>query len=59
MPLYVYNCKKCNYDMDVRHGMSEAPKIECEECDSIMKKVIRGTNFQLKGKGWFGKSKDN
>lgn len=59
MPLYVYNCDKCDYDKDVRHSMQETPKIECKECDSIMKKVIRGTNFQLKGKGWFGKSKDN
>lgn len=59
MPTYVYNCKACNYDRDVRHGMQETPKIECEECDSIMKKVIRSSNFQLKGKGWFGKSKDN
>ena len=57
MPTYVYNCKECNYDRDIKHGMTETPVIECEECNTVMKKVIRSTSFQLKGNGWFGKSK--
>ena len=59
MATYVYHCPKCNYDRDIKHGMTETPKIECEECESSMHKVIRSSNFQLKGSGWFGKSKDN
>jgi len=56
MPTYVYNCKACDYDKDVKHSMNEKPKISCEDCQGKMHKVIRSSNFQLKGSGWFGKS---
>ena len=59
MATYVYHCYKCEYDKDVKHGMTESPVIQCEECNEVMKKVIRSSSFQLKGNGWFGKSKDN
>jgi len=59
MATYVYHCYECEYDKDVVHGMTEEPVIVCEECDRKMSKVIRGSNFHLKGSGWFGKSKQN
>ena len=59
MATYVYHCYECEYDKDVVHGMSEEPVVVCDECDRKMSKVIRGSNFQLKGSGWYGKSKQN
>jgi putative FmdB family regulatory protein len=59
MATYVYHCYECEYDKEVVHGMTESPKVECKECERTMSKVIRSSNFQLKGSGWFGKSKQN
>ena len=59
MATYVYHCSECEYDEDVVHGMTETPDIFCDVCNEQMKKVIRSSNFQLKGSGWFGKSKQN
>ena len=59
MATYVYHCPECEYDRDVVHGMTETPEIVCIDCSTKMSKVIRSSNFQLKGSGWFGKSKQN
>ena len=59
MATYVYHCYECEYDKDVVHGMTESPTVVCKDCDNEMSKVIRSSNFQLKGSGWFGKSKQN
>jgi len=57
MTTYVYNCQECVHEIDVVHGMTESPKVKCKQCDRTMSKVIRSSNFHLKGNGWFGKSK--
>ena len=57
MPTYIYHCKKCKYDKDVVHKITENPEIVCEDCGDTMPKVIRSSNFHLKGSGWFGKIK--
>jgi len=57
MATYDYYCHECERDQEVVHGMTEAPKVECEVCERTMSKVMRSSNFHLKGSGWFGKSK--
>jgi len=37
MPIYEYQCKKCEYVMEVRHSISETSKslkLKCEKCGS-------------------------
>lgn len=49
MPFYDYLCKKCDYIMEVRHGMSECPVISCEFCGSQdMEKMIAQINLNTK-----------
>jgi len=59
MATYVYHCYECEYDKEVVHGMTESPEVVCKDCAKGMHKVIRSSNFQLKGSGWFGKSKQH
>ncbi|QDP52428.1 MAG: hypothetical protein Unbinned96contig1001_45 [Prokaryotic dsDNA virus sp.] len=58
MPTYTYNCKSCEKDTEVVHKMMEDPIIKCTVCNKVAQKVIRSSNFHLKGSGWFGKSKE-
>ena len=57
MPTYTYKCFGCEDEIEIKHKMTEKPITECNKCKMVMYKIIRGTSFQLKGKGWFGKSK--
>ena len=59
MATYDYHCYECGYDEEVVHGMTETPEVSCYICEGKMSKVIKSSNFQLKGSGWFGKSKQN
>jgi putative FmdB family regulatory protein len=59
MATYDYYCSECDCDQEEVHGMTETPVITCPTCSTKMSKVIRSSNFQLKGSGWFGKSKQN
>ena len=53
MPIYEYKCPKCGTEVEVIHGMSEAPKVKCSGCRTAMKRIISANSFQLKGDGWF------
>lgn len=39
MPTYEYQCTRCHHRFDVRHGMSERPKLACPECGSLVQKL--------------------
>ncbi len=53
MPVYEYECKKCDKVFEVQQKMSEAPLTECPECQSPVKKLMSVNSFQLKGGGWY------
>ena len=40
MPFYEYGCDKCGCVKEILHSMSEAPTVECEECNVEMQKRI-------------------
>jgi putative FmdB family regulatory protein len=58
MPIYKYQCKKCAHEWEsfftsFSEAEREEPETKCPQCESPEKeKVIGGTSFQLKGKGW-------
>lgn len=52
---YLYKCPKCDCTKEVEHGMTENPRILCEECHGppleLMQRVIEGgSGFLVKGK---------
>ncbi len=59
MATYIYNCKECDRDEDIVHGMTESPEFYCDVCTTKLSKVIRNVNFHLKGSGWFKQSKED
>jgi putative FmdB family regulatory protein len=54
MPIYEYQCSKCNHQLEVIQKMSDEPLTECPEChQSTLTKLISAAGFQLKGSGWY------
>ena len=40
MPKYDYKCIQCDTIIEVSHKMSETPEIICEECGSLMQRIL-------------------
>ncbi len=53
MPVYEYECAKCNKVFEVQQKMSEAPLTACPQCQAPVKKLMSVNSFQLKGGGWY------
>ena len=55
MPTYEYECRGCGAEVEIFHGMSEAPKRKCPECGKMrLKKLISsGGGLIFKGSGFY------
>jgi putative FmdB family regulatory protein len=53
MPVYEYECDKCEKVFEVQQRMSDAPLEKCPECDAPVRKLVSMSSFQLKGGGWY------
>jgi len=53
MPVYEYECPKCDKILEVQQKMTDAPLAVCPECGGKVKKLISRSSFQLKGGGWY------
>lgn len=54
MPIYEYQCTKCNHQLDAFQKISEPPLIECPNCHQpTLNKLVSAAGFQLKGGGWY------
>jgi putative FmdB family regulatory protein len=53
MPLYEYQCSKCEKVHEVVQKFSDAPLEKCPECDGPISKLISMSSFALKGSGWY------
>jgi putative FmdB family regulatory protein len=53
MPVYEYECTKCNKHFEIMQKISDDPLSECMECGGELKKLITHTSFVLKGSGWY------
>lgn len=53
MPIYEYQCTKCNEKFEVMQKITDAPLSECSSCGGELKKLITNTSFVLKGSGWY------
>lgn len=54
MPIYEYQCADCGHRLEAIQKVSEAPLVECPECqNNSLTKLVSATSFQLKGTGWY------
>ena len=54
MPIYEYQCTKCELKMEALQKMSEKPLLDCPTCGKPgLSKLISAASFRLKGSGWY------
>ena len=53
MPIYEYECEKCNKHFEVMQKITDKSLTTCTDCKGRLKKMISNTSFVLKGTGWY------
>jgi putative FmdB family regulatory protein len=53
MPIYVYQCDACGLTFERRQRISEAPLVDCPECDGYIHRVIQPVGIVFKGSGFY------
>jgi putative FmdB family regulatory protein len=55
MPIYEYECKKCNSVFELIHAISADPPKNCETkgCKGKPRRMVSKGGFILKGDGWY------
>ena len=54
MPIYEYQCRYCEHQLESLQKMSDAPLIECPACSKPeLTKLISAACFRLSGGGWY------
>ena len=53
MPIYEYQCAKCNKVFEAFQKINDDPLSECKFCNGKVEQLISKTSFQLKGGGWY------
>jgi putative FmdB family regulatory protein len=53
MPIYEYECQKCEEVVEAWQNFSDAPMTTCPNCQGPLRKLISASAFHLKGSGWY------
>tara|TARA_R100000808_G_C2090993_1_gene111421 strand:- start:300 stop:488 length:189 start_codon:yes stop_codon:yes gene_type:complete len=54
MPIYEYECSKCEHKIEILQDIKEDALTECPVCEEEgLKKLISNSSFRLKGTGWY------
>jgi putative FmdB family regulatory protein len=53
MPLYEYQCSKCDKIFEMIEKFSDAPLTVHEGCGGRVERLLSAPSFQLKGSGWY------
>ena len=53
MPIYEYECQKCNQITEAMQKFSDPPLSECPHCSGKLRKLISQSAFHRKGSGWY------
>jgi len=53
MPLYEYECEKCNHRFERIQKFSDELVSSCPSCDGKVKKLLSAPAIQFKGTGWY------
>lgn len=53
MPLYEYQCTKCETRFELIQKFSAPPEAECTECGAKSERLLSAPAIQFKGSGWY------
>jgi len=54
MPIYEYQCEKCEGTFEAIQKFSDDPLTECRLCNGApVRKLVSAPAFRLKGSGWY------
>jgi len=53
MPLYEYQCKKCQHRFEKIQKFSDRPIKKCPECGGPVEQLLSAPAVQFKGSGWY------
>ena len=55
MPIYEYECKKCNTTFEAMQSVSSKPLKKCNKssCKGKVHRLVSASGFIFKGSGWF------
>src|SRR5678816_1110239 len=53
MPIYEYECKKCQTRSEVYQKVSDKAPTKCQKCGGKLERVISAPAIQFKGSGWY------
>lgn len=52
MPIYEYQCKKCEETVEILQKVDEEPLQKCEKCGGSLSKLVTSSTFHLYGPGF-------
>ena len=53
MPLYEYQCEKCQERVEILQKLSDPPDTHCPKCGGALRKLISSSAIQFKGSGFY------
>jgi len=53
MPIYEYQCRKCEAVVERIQGMNDKPLSKCPSCGGKVDRMMSSGAFVLKGSGWY------
>ena len=53
MPLYEYQCTKCQHKFEKIQKFSDPPVTKCPECGGKVEQLLSAPAIQFKGAGWY------
>lgn len=53
MPLYEYQCKKCQKVFEIIQKFSDQELSECDDCGGELERLLSAPAIQFKGSGWY------
>ncbi len=53
MPIYEYQCDRCNEAFEIFHKIDDDGEVACPKCLGPVRKLISAPNFVLKGAGFY------
>jgi putative FmdB family regulatory protein len=53
MPIYEYECRKCNARSEVLQRLNDKPPTKCAKCGGRLERITSAPAIQFKGSGWY------
>ena len=54
MPIYEYQCDRCDHELEAIQKLADPVLTDCPECETpSLRRKISATAFRLKGGGWY------